>query len=171
MRERGDLGLFLQNLKVVGHHQDVVDVVALAGVIEDTNDIGEIRLLVTMEKVLSQVKGLEDEADMLLVLAGDGNERIEADADLRAGGIDDAQIVQPAGGGNQGQQLVIEEFALALAVDDDQRDFVTIALGPVSRTRSCWMMFSSRVVLPAPVMPKPLACMTRTSSGQSTGFW
>ena len=34
------------------------------------------------------------------------------------------------GGGDQGQQLVVEELALALAVDDDERDLVTIALRP-----------------------------------------
>ena len=125
---RGRCRLFLQHLKVVGHDQDVVDVVALAGVIKDSNDVREVGLLVAVEEVLPQVKGLEDEADVLLVLPADGNEGIEADADLRACGIDDAQVVQPSGGGNQGQQLVVEELALPLAVDDDERDLVTVVL-------------------------------------------
>ena len=60
-----------------------------------------------VEKVLPQVKGFENKADVLLILASNGNERIEADTDFRAGGIDDAKIVQPSGGGNQGQQLVV----------------------------------------------------------------
>src|SRR5271157_3727798 len=36
----GDGCLFLQHVEVVGHDQDVVNVVALAGVIKDTNDVG-----------------------------------------------------------------------------------------------------------------------------------
>ena len=126
----GNLGLFLQHVEVVRHDQDVVNVVALAGVVEDPDDVREVGLLVAVEEVLAQIKGLEDETDVFLVLAGDGNEGVETDADLRAGRVDNAKVVQAAGGCNQGQQLVIEQLALALAVDDDQRNLVAIALRP-----------------------------------------
>ena len=40
------------------------------------------------------------------------------------------------GGGDQRQQLVIEELAFSFAVDDNQRALVTVALVPASRTSS-----------------------------------
>src|SRR5271157_2351374 len=126
----GDGRLLLQHIEVVGHDQNVVDVVAFAGVIEDADDVGEVSLLMAVEEVFPQIKGLEDEADVLLVLAADGDKRIETHADLGPRGIDNAQVVQPPGSGDQRQQLVIKELAFPLAVDDNQRDLVTVALRP-----------------------------------------
>ena len=67
-----------------------------------------------VEEVLAQIKGLEDEADVFLVLAGDGNERVETDADLRAGRLDDAEVVQAAGGCNQARHASGKKVAILL---------------------------------------------------------
>ena len=53
---RGNGRLLFDYLEIVGHHQNVVKVVALAGVIKDTDDVRHVCFLVFFEEIIAQIK-------------------------------------------------------------------------------------------------------------------
>ena len=57
----------MQHLLIERHHQHVIDVEELAGVLKDANEVRKISLLVPFEEVFAQTEGAEDEVHMLLV--------------------------------------------------------------------------------------------------------
>ena len=67
--------LFLQHLLIERHHQHVVDVEDLAGVLEDANKVRKVSLLVAFEEVFAQPEGPEDEVHMLLIGASSRRKR------------------------------------------------------------------------------------------------
>src|SRR5579863_10706283 len=79
--------LFLQDLLIKQHYDDVIEVVTGAGVVKDPYNVPEIAELVFSEKLVVQIERPEDHIDLRCVVVIARKEWVVQDRQVGAGGI------------------------------------------------------------------------------------
>src|SRR5437016_3827622 len=89
--------LLPQYFFVKRHDDDVVEVVAKAGVRKHSYDVGEIIQLMLGEELVVQVKAAEDHVYLSHVIVVVRVKRVVTDRNIRPGRIKEPQILEAAG--------------------------------------------------------------------------
>src|ERR1017187_250634 len=115
------LDLFAEDLFVQRHYDDVVEIERYSRVVKNADDVREVIQLVLGEEFIVQIERPEDHVHLRHVVLVCRVEWVVQAREVRARGIDQTQIAEPAGPVDVRQQLV-EEVEVALSVEDYHRD-------------------------------------------------
>ena len=135
--------------------------------VEHSDDVREVVQLVLGEELVVQIEAAEDHVHLGHVVVVVGVKRVVAKNERvgREPGSESKMMQSVRPDGHAAERLV-EVLQIALSVDK----IIGMRRGrpgaPI-RYRSCVIMLFKRVVLPAPLCPRRMVCMTRTLSGQN----
>src|SRR6516162_9585283 len=124
----GLLDLLPQYLFVDRHNQHVIEIEFLTGMHQHTNNVRQIVQLVLGEELVMQIEGAKDHVDDGHVALVAAVERVVTHRDIRAGRIQNAELMQ-APGAVHVRQEIIEELKIALAIEDHHRQAMGIVWG------------------------------------------
>ena len=122
---RGLLDLLVEHCVVEQHNDHVIEGIPCAGVEEYADNVAQVVQLVLGEEFIVQVERTEDHVDLRHVIVIPCEERVVEDRQIRPGGIQQTQLMHPAGAVDVREQL-LKELQVSLTVEDDHRDMVTI---------------------------------------------